>query len=328
MEPVPKKLRILTINHHESFISALAPLGHEFDIVTRKGPLDLSWNVSARQPPANFRLIDFDEARKGLSDKRYDLIICHTIKNLSWFLPFRFQKTIFVAHIPLYWASPSTFIKSTLKLGSLILYRWLRGLKFIAVSQWKRETWGQNSRVACFYPIPFPPQWMAPQKARHLVPVTVGNLIRERGNELGWDILEELLKSFPIRVLGKNPGIPQATRAENFPNFVNLFTECHFYIYTIRQPQGDGYNTAMLEAMLQGMPVVTIANPTSPIIHGVNGLVAQSVEEMKTHIKTLLDNPKLIAQLGAEAKKTVEAKFSADRFLKEWQEVIDEALLS
>ena len=321
-----KKRRILTINHHESFISALAPLGHQFDIITRKGSLDLSWNPSSRQPPKNFRLIDFDEAKKCLSSGHYDLVICHTVKNLLWFFPFRCHKTIFVAHIPLYWTGPWSSLKSFFKLTTLKIYRWFRGLYFIAVSPWKQQTWGQKGHVACFYPIPFPTQWLAREKLPKITPVTVGNRIKERGDELGWDLLEQLLACFPIRVLGKNPAIQGSTLAASFPEFVRLFSECHFYIYTVRQPQGDGYNTAMLEAMLQGMPVVTIANPSSPIIHGVNGLIAHSVDELKHHIQTLLDDPDLVARLGTEARKTVEKSFSAEGFLSPWREVIDEAL--
>ena len=317
-----KELRILTFNHHESFLNAMAPLGHRFDIVTRKGDLDLSWNKAARQAPANFRLVSYEDIQQDLKQGAYDVVIAHTVKNLLWLFWINRTLTIFVAHIPLFWDRPSRALKSLGKLTLVWLYRWTHSFQFVAVSDWKRSSWGMSGPVVQFFPVPFPSSALAPSKAPGVIPVVVGNGIATRGAELGWDLLAPLAQEFPIRILGRNPEIPGATIPKNYQEFVGLFSAAHFYVFTIRQPEGDGYNTAMLEAMLLGLPVVTIANPSSPIIHGVNGLVAKDGGELRQHIRLLLLNPQLIAGLGTAAQQTVRTLFTEEAFLHAFREVL------
>ena len=45
------------------------------------------------------------------------------------------------------------------------------------------------------------------------------------------------------------------------------------YLNTLVEDYEDGYNLALLEAMSAGMPVISIANKTSPIENGVNGYI-------------------------------------------------------
>ncbi|WP_141731933.1 glycosyltransferase family 4 protein [Oligoflexus tunisiensis] len=317
-----KQLRILTFNHHESFLNAMAPLGHHFDIVIKKGPLDLSWNTANRQPPENFRLIDFEEARAQLKKGGYDAVVAHTVKNLFWLFWINRVLTIFVAHIPLYWDRPTRIVKSLGKLATVWLYRLTHRFRFVAVSEWKRMTWGFSGPVVRFFPVPFPPDLLAPEKSKGVVPVVVGNAIAARGRELGWDLLGPLLREFPIRVLGRNPEIPVAVAPQTYAEFIRLFSSAHFYVYTIQQPEGDGYNTAMLEAMNIGLPVVTIANPSSPIVHGVNGLVAVTPAELRTHIRQLLLHPENLERLGQGARETVRSMFTEEAFLQAWREAL------
>ena len=317
-----KQLRILTFNHHESFLNAMAPLGHAFDVVVQKGHLNLSWNLANRQPPQNFRLIDFDEARGLLKRGDYDVVVAHTVKNLLWLFWINRALTVFVAHIPLYWDRPTRSVKSFGKLALVWLYRLTHRFKFLAVSEWKKATWGLEGPVARFFPIPFPPEFLAPAKADGVVPVVVGNGMATRGGELGWDLLLPLTQEFPIRILGKNPEIEGALAPRDYAEFVRLFSAAHFYIYPIRQPEGDGYNTAMLEAMNMGLPVVTIANPSSPIVHEVNGLVAATPAELRVCVRRLIEHPEMIPRLGIAAQETVQRTFTKERFLQAWREVL------
>ena len=317
-----KQLCILTFNHHESFLNAMAPLGHQFDVVIKKDGLDLSWNTANRQPPANFRLIDFVEARTLLKQSAYDAVVAHTVKNLVWLFWIARVRTVFIAHIPLFWDRPGRILKSLGKLATVWLYRLTHPLQFLAVSEWKRASWGFSGPVAHFFPVPFPSQYLAPTKDKGVVPVVVGNGIASRGLELGWDLLAPLVREFPIRILGRNPDIPGAVSPGSYAEFIRLFSSAHFYVYTIRQPEGDGYNTAMLEAMNLGLPVVTIANPSSPIVHGINGLVAATPAELRAHIRQLLLHPEALTALGQGAQHTVRSMFTEEAFLRAWRETL------
>ena len=69
------------------------------------------------------------------------------------------------------------------------------------------------------------------------------------------------------------------------------------------------------------MPVITLEHPTSPILHGKNGLIAKDMDELESHIESLLSQPDEIIRLGQGATQTVEQSFSEERFIREWNKV-------
>jgi glycosyltransferase involved in cell wall biosynthesis len=93
-------------------------------------------------------------------------------------------------------------------------------------------------------------------------------------------------------------------------------------LFTTRFPHNDGYNLAMLEAMLMGMAIVTVDNPSSPIIHNYNGLIGKNAEEIIGHLRSLLANPQLVDELGRNAQKTVNEQFSEELFVKKWNQLL------
>jgi hypothetical protein len=312
--------RILTFNHHESFLSTLSGIDATFDVVTRYKNLDLGWNQSSRPVPPNFRLVDFDDhIIRSLSGGSYDVVICHTLKNLVWLWPWRRQRFVFVAHIPLFRYRLGLRLKSWVK--SLIYRFFARShqVSFVAVSEFKRASWRQSGAVTV----------LAPQKIGELVPkkgydtvTVVCNQLLARRDELGAADLLLMAQQIPLRVIGRNPGVPFAIQPSDYGAFQQLFREGRIYLYTIRQPFGDGYNTAMLEAMQMGMAIVTVDNPSSPIIHGVNGLVGKNRDELIAHCRFLLANPAEVDRLGRAAAATVDQDFSQARFLDVWKQVL------
>lgn len=313
--------RILTFNHHESFLSTLAGIDATFDVVTRYKNLDLSWNQSSRPVPQNFRLVNFDEGtRRSLDHGSYDIVICHTLKNLLWLWPWRSQRFVFVAHIPLFRYTVLLRIKSWLKSLIYTLFAWSHRVSFVAVSEFKRASWGQQGAVTV----------LAPQKIGELVPgkgydsvTVVCNQLLARSDELGAADLLVMSKQIPLRVIGRNPGVPFAIQPPDYKSFQQLFCEGRIYLYTIRQPYGDGYNTAMLEAMQMGMAIVTVDNDSSPIIHGVNGLVGKNRDELLAHCRFLMANPSEVDRLGHAAAATVTKDFSQERFLTVWKQILE-----
>jgi hypothetical protein len=312
--------RILTFNHHESFLSTLSGIDATFDVVTRYGRLQLGWNQSSRPVPTNFRLVVFDEAiRRALTHESYDVVICHTLKNLLWLWPWKNQRFVFVAHIPLFRHSWPLKIKSWLKSTIYKMFARSHAVQFVGVSEFKRASWGEVGAVTV----------LAPQRIGELVPgkgydcvTVVCNQLLSRRDELGADDLVVLAEQIPLRVIGKNPGVSFAVQPADYASFQQVFRESRIYLYTIRQPYGDGYNTAMLEAMQMGMAVVTVDNPSSPIIHGVNGLIGKDRHELLEHCRFLLNNPAEVDRLGLAAAATVDRDFSETRFLSAWRNVL------
>lgn len=309
--------KILTFNHHESFLSTLAETGWDFDVVVRYGELDLSWSRSSRPVPDNFNLVEFDSSvRRKLDEGIYDVVICHTLKNLLWLWRWRGPRYIFVAHIPLFRYTLQMRFKSMVKLAIYRIFSLTHRANFLAVSEFKRASWRTQGSVAV----------LAPQLVGELADgkgydnvTVVCNELMQRQDELGSDDLLDIAKSIPVRIIGRNPGVEGAIQPKDYAEFRELFRSGRIYLYTIRQPFGDGYNTAMLEAMQMGMAVVTVDNPSSPIINGENGLVGRNKHELLELCKRLLANPQEVDRLGQAARETVEKKFSRQKFISTWQ---------
>jgi 1,2-diacylglycerol 3-alpha-glucosyltransferase len=72
---------------------------------------------------------------------------------------------------------------------------------------------------------------------------------------------------------------------------------------------------AALEAMASGLPVVCLRtkNLEATVEPGVNGFLADSVDEVFELASTIFNDPNLRGRLGARARDTVEARFSLGR---------------
>jgi len=315
-------MKILTFNHHESYLCSLAGTKHEFDVVIKYKNLGLTWNKSSRTVPSNVHLVEFDrEVVHNLKNGAYDIVICHTIKNLLWLFPFRRPKYIFIGHIPLFFYSLPLLLKALFKKVVFTLFKWTHQVHFVAVSEFKRRHWREKGSVIVLTPEEFPP---LKQKEGYKKILVVCNALLDRKLELGFDMIEKIIKNgLPVTIVGHNPGALHTFRPKDFAEFQDYITRFRIYLYTIRQPYGDGYNTAMLEVMNMGMAVVTIQNPSSPIRHGANGLIGQNAEELITHLNFLLDHPDEIDRLGKAGKQTIQDRFSKQKYLDGWNNVLN-----
>jgi hypothetical protein len=232
---------------------------------------------------------------------------------------YRKPRYVFIAHIPLFRNTLLSALKSLAKKTVWRAFKATHRASFFAVSHFKRDAWNEPGDVAVLTPEAFPP---LKQLAGPSPIAIVCNDLATRGEELGLAMIERLAKDFPLHTIGRNPGIEFNIQPRDFADFQDVVTGFHIYLYTIKMPWGDGYNTAMLEAMRMGMAIVTVENPTSPIVHGVNGLVGKDEAELHRHLVELRGNPALIKHLGQEAQKTIQEKFNREQFLTTWERLI------
>lgn len=204
-------------------------------------------------------------------------------------------------------------------------FRLTHSVRFVAVSEFKRRMWCEEGEVVVLTPEEVPPLKDKQGYDRILI---IANQIKRRSEELGYEMLQKLSEEFPITVVGNNPDVSFGQKPKDFQDFKDRIGGFRIYLYTITQPFGDGYNTAMLEAMKMGMAVVTLANPSSPIIHGINGLVGLTIDDLRVHLNTLIKSPQLVDQLGAAAKETVEKQFSKENFLNSWNRILQSRALT
>ncbi len=314
------RLKVLTINRHEAFLSALAKTGHDFYVITKYRDRDYSWNPSSHPIPSNFNLIEFDAGQKAkLRSGFYDILICHTIEDLLIFCPYSKVPRIFIAHITLKYETIIDSIWSVLKKCVYYGVSMIHKTKFVGISELKFKSWSLNGEIIRTFPLILPPPDPGIGYDRVLV---VGNQMKRRGLECGYDLIEQVMQKIPLTIIGNNPDISSAIIPKNRQEFIDTFRSGRIFLFTTRFPYNDGYNLAMLEAMKMGMATVTVGNPSSPITHNYNGLIGKDAQEIIAHLRTLLANPQLVDELGRNAQRTVGEQFSEELFVNKWNQLL------
>jgi glycosyltransferase involved in cell wall biosynthesis len=59
--------------------------------------------------------------------------------------------------------------------------------------------------------------------------------------------------------------------------------------------------------------------------HGVNGMISNDEDELRSYVEELLSNEKLRNELGKNARQTIIDKFSEESFLGSWNRIFDDA---
>ncbi|HEO70782.1 MAG TPA: methyltransferase domain-containing protein, partial [Candidatus Hydrogenedentes bacterium] len=156
----------------------------------------------------------------------------------------------------------------------------------------------------------------------------VGNMMRERNLMFDVDFQEQVCRGLPCRVVGDNPSIPGAKSAASCAELVGVMRRLRCLLHVTREEWEDGYNLSMLEAMACGMPVVSLANRTSPLNDGVDGYVSYDAGVLRKHLRALLEDQALAREVGAHGRETVAAKFPIKTFTAHWREAIEAAIAS
>jgi len=322
-----RSIKILTFNWHVPYICLLARTGHEFFVIEPEAPSGRRrWDHEMRPPPANVRVLDDSTWRRGLEDAVFDLVICHNHMDLTDLLGYPVPK-ILVLH---------NRLSTSLAMGDgldkrdkfwenvfLPLYRASDHLRFVAISSAKKTDWGLPARV--ILPGTDPAEF---DGYRGDVPrvLRIGNYMKERDLMMGFTRQEAIVGDLPSTVLGINPTVAGSRLSENFDDLRDQLRVHRVYLNTTVDPWEDGYNLAMLEAMATGMPVVTTANVTSPIVDGVNGYISDDVDELHDRLDRLLADRDLARRLGAEARRTVAEEFPIERFVENWRDMIADTI--
>jgi len=188
---------------------------------------------------------------------------------------------------------------------------------FVFISPSVESSWGLRGAVITpGIPIEEMGEWNGVLKT---LLVVGNNLHREH---FDYTTLLKLADQVPVKIVGENPQIPGAAPASSWDELKSYYSQCRAYVNLTREPE-DGYNLATLEAMASGMPVLTLAHPTSPVQDGYNGLVAQNFTELVAKAHLLLENWDLARRLGEKAKETIAKRFGMEVFVNRWRVLIE-----
>ena len=318
-------LRILTFNWHDPYLYMFSRVGHRIEVGDWMLRADgtRGWDLQKRPLPEGLTLIgDAQEAVASLKDGRYDLAVCHTFQDLSFVAPFDVP-TVFLSHNALHndgMNDPAQMTRMRREVEGFLTQR--HGI-FVAISPMKLESWGLDGFVVR-------PgvdlEDYGGYTGEDPVALSVGNLFVERDHMLGYRYLREIVEGLPHRIVGENPRLPEARKAEDWEDLKGIYRRCRVYVNTTVEAFEDGYNLGMLEAMATGMPVVCLGNKTSPIRDGENGYTSGDVARLRERVEALLEDPDLACRLGEQGRRSVAEQFSTDAFVARWQEIFEACL--
>ena len=315
-------MRILTFNWHEAYICLLAKTGHQIDIVERFKGGSKVWFYETRPLPGNAAVVTEATARRRLRTRSYDVVVCHNVPDLVWSSEWPARK-ILIFHNKL---SPeialgrNTIDLETYRAEVKHLVETTRDVELVFISESKRDDWAFPGHV-------IPPgidlEEYGGYHGSDPRVLRVGNFMRNRDLMLGHSLqLEVLGDDIPSSLLGLNEPDDGGRFTRSWDDLRQCFRSHRAYLNTTLDPYEDGYNLSMLEAMATGAPVVAYANPSSPIVDGVNGFVSDDPMVLRTRLQTLLDDVTLARRLGEEGRRTVERQFGVPAFVGRWNDLL------
>jgi glycosyltransferase involved in cell wall biosynthesis/Flp pilus assembly protein TadD/SAM-dependent methyltransferase len=318
-------LKILSFNWHEPYLCLLSKIGHEFLVIEPEvGDGNIrKWDQNMRPLPKNVRLLSLEAAREVLDQNAVDLIIAHNVKDLIELKEYTLPK-ILVFH---------NRLSTEIGLGNGKVDRedylakiqpFFQQAKKVFISESKKRDWGMEGKVILPGLDVSDYDTYTGEKSAIL---RVGNLFKERDLMLGYFTSQKVVEGFPRITLGVNPSIPSSRLSKGFQDLKDHYRQCRVYLNTTVDGYEDGYNLAMLEAMATGMPVISTFNRSSPIENGVNGYISDDIEDLRSSVAEMMENPAKAIEMGLKARETVQTRFGLTAFLKSWTEVIQETIV-
>jgi hypothetical protein len=310
-EYVTRDKTLLVFNCHEPWIYQLGVLGYKLDIVVDlPGKYNKGWDGRMRPVPVNARLISLPEALQSPTD--YYCIITHNTTDLLD-IRSRPEPRLIVLHHTLegrLQEEHSSVNPQKMK-DMLRKYLELVGGHAVATSMFKGESWGLTDDIVHFgldvndYP---------PYSGEIAKGLRICNFVNSRRHILLWDFHEKAFADIPVTLVGRNPDIPGVEAAESWEHLKAILQSHRFYVHTADPRYEAGYNMATVEAMAAGLPVLGNRHPTSPVKHGVTGFLSDNPRELQHCARLLLEDRKLAALMGQQARKTAAERFSLMRF--------------
>lgn len=149
-----------------------------------------------------------------------------------------------------------------------------------------------------------------------------------RGRVTGTDLFGRFSRVAPLDVFGMGvaglAGQPGITPHDDPPQHV-MHTEVarrRAYLHLCRW---TSLGLSLIEAMQMGMPVIALA--TTEAVSAVPadaGVLATKVDTLVEAARWLIDEPDAAARLGERARQVALAKYGLDRFLADWDRLLEE----
>ena len=309
------KIRVISYNCHEPYLSLLARLPN-IEIALIPTETKPSWNQGARAKPPN--ILDFDHSP---IDPSRDIVIGHNITDLLELSHLPVPK-IFVIHVSLNarMKEESPALSLAAMQHSTKSYLQTHGVHTVAVSAMKKQSWNIGAQVI----LPAEDSdYFTGYHGTDSKLLRVVNQVHLREERFAWKDFCKITRSLPLSVIGTNPQLPDSVHTSSPEELREHYRSHRAYVHTAGKGLEDGFNMALVEAMLVGMPIISNTSAASPIKNGFNGFINSSTGELRKPAQLLLENHEKALELGANARESALKLFSLERFTTEWGQAIE-----
>lgn len=170
--------------------------------------------------------------------------------------------------------------------------------------------------------------------------LTVAQSMKERNQFCGYEIFREVTEGYPRNLYGTQSKNPDLTPMDDplwcgqlsFEDLKKAYRENRVYFYTGTYPAS--YTLNFIEAFMTGIPIVAIGKMLADIklfpdtdtyeVHeiienGVNGYVSDSIEDLRSYIDFLLQNPEKAKEIGKKGREKAIELFGKENVKKQWE---------
>jgi glycosyltransferase involved in cell wall biosynthesis len=318
-KPYKDPLNCLVFPAHEGFESCLAQMpGIQFLGIQTTGMKQ--WEPRYRSIPLNYKIVDFGGKLEGIPTAwEPELILSHNL----------YANGKICDDLSRYYNVPWVSIEHCARLCEGPSYQYYRDLsaraaKKVFISEWSRENWGFSPQEAEVVHHGIDTERYKPsEKPRQQVILSIGNLMRERGHLLGWDLLMEATKGLPLKIVGDNQGISKAASCEE--ELISIFQDSAIYFCPA---QISPISHSLLEAMSVGCAVIAASTCAVPslLTNGKDCLLGTDAGTLRAHLIRLLNNPSECKKFGDAARQTIKEKFNLEKFTSGYQRIFEEAI--
>lgn len=149
--------------------------------------------------------------------------------------------------------------------------------------------------------------------------LVVAHGLGHRGRWTGADLIERARRRVPLDIVGMGSEAFGGLGAVPHAELAAFAADYRFFFHPVRYA---GLGLAVCEAMLLGMPIVSLATAEMPtvVVNGVSGWSGTDVDWLIDRMCDLLADPAQARRLGAGARATAERRFAVDRFTRDWND--------
>jgi hypothetical protein len=150
----------------------------------------------------------------------------------------------------------------------------------------------------------------------------VVNEARRRGRVTGTDLLPRLNGSVPLDVFGMDSAAIGGHGDVTHARLHEEMARRRVYLHPIRW---TSLGLSLLEAMHLGMPVVALGTTEVPeAVPEEAGVVSNDLDVLSAALRRLVHDPDEARERGLAAREAALRRYSLDRFLADWDELLEE----